>query len=262
MLEHASPNEERDLITKMLPKASQWITAMRPFISRSPNPSIAITNSLGASLSLINPSSPDSIQHLIARDGDGYSSAFRMAIFSTKLIGSTKAFESITNDEQATLCKNIALFLQLAGDNLSISGSMPLWDILDQEQETEVIDLVAETQALLASWLHTESSLSSFISVAQQELLNDAKGLKAESYYSGRAYCAMTTEISETHGPSSDKSQVDRLKALRVSEDIFASAAYLSSAPDSKALQRLCNELLADLTGLNFEGSATEGMSN
>ena len=171
-----------------------------------------------------------------------------------------KAFESIADDDKATLCKNIALFLQLAGDNLGVAGSIPLWNDIDQEQEIEVVDLIAEAQALLASWLHTESSLSSFVSQTQNQLLNEANGLTAKSYYSGRAYSAIATEISETHGPVSGKGQADQLKEMRVSENVFASAAYLTSAPESKELQRLCNELLADLTILNFQANVTEGM--
>lgn len=185
-----------------------------------------------------------------------------MAKYTTKMIGGTKAFDYVTNVHKAVIYKNLALFLQLASDNLSISGAMPLWSSADPDQESEVIDLVAETQTIFASWLTSEPSISGFVHLAQSQLLKDANGRLASSYYSGRAYSALAVERKETHGHRGGESDTDRLKTMRKSADVFASAAYLTAAPESKELQRLCNELVADLTDHDFQGSPDEGTSN
>ena len=235
---------------------------MEPFNAQGLNPSLATTNPLGGALSLVSASSSISTRQPIARDEDGYSSAFRMARYSAKLIASTKAFELITNNHKIVVCKNLALFLQLAGDNLSIAGCIPLWTTIDPDQEAEIIDLIAETQNLFAPWLSAEPSLSTFVRVAQGQLLDDADGSTTRSYYSGRAYTALAAETKEIPGHLVGENDVDRLKVMRESKDAFASAAYLTSAPESKELQRLCNELLADLTAFNPEADTRDGMSN
>lgn len=191
----------------------------------------------------------------ISRDVDGYSSAFRMAQYTTKLIKSTGSFESVAKDVKIVVCKFMAIFLQLAGDDLSVSRSMPLWNVSDPDLESEVVDFVAEAQALLASWL-----TSDFINEVQNRLLAEISGSSVASYYSARTYSALTTEIAELQGsPPSHECDSDRLKHLRKSPNLFASAALLTSASDSKELLRLCNGLLADLTGRSLRENIGEG---
>jgi len=262
VFEQASQDNKSDAATKLLPDLARWNTAIEPFFWGSPNLSLAITNSLSGALSLITPISSASISQRITTDGDGYSSAFRMFRYTTKLIESTKAFEYITSSHKAVLVKSLALLLQIAGDNLSVPESIPLWKFEDPDQEAEVVDFVAETQALLASWFALEPSPSDFVHVAQIQLLEQANGQSTKSYYSARAYAAITAEKTEIHGHRGGESDADRLKTMRKSTDIFASAAYLASAPGSKELQRLCNELIADLTGLNFQKNMENGMSD
>ena len=244
----------------LFPTAAQWTGAMEPFILRKPNPSIAITNLFSGAVSLITSPSPASAQQLVARDADGFSSAYRMAKYTVRMLHVTKVFDNLGGDQKAVICGNLALFLQLASDNLSITGSIPLWLAAHSDDESEVIELVAEGQAVLASWLADETALSEFVGIAQRQLLSDADGLLASSYYSGRAYSALIDENREIHQPKIAESDTGRLKAMRKSTDVFASAASLTSAWESKELQRFSNELLADLTVHDFHKSAEEGM--
>ena len=235
---------------------------MIPFISRIPDPSLAITNAFGGSLSLISPFSSTADEQEIQRDGDGYSTALRITQYTTHLIESTSVFNSATEEQKTIICKHIALFLQFASDNLSVPGSMPLWESNDPEIESEIVDFVAGAQSLLVVWLHgRDSSTSEFISIVQKQLLDDSHGLTASSYYSGRAYSALTTEIAELHGRSAHINDADLIKSFRKSNDAFVAAAYLASAPESEELFRLCNYLLTDLTGHDFGESLAEGMS-
>ncbi|CAD6588972.1 MAG: hypothetical protein ASARMPRED_003848 [Alectoria sarmentosa] len=261
VLGHSSPDDMLGVVQKLLPDLKQCNAAVQPFMSRLPDPSLAITNTLGGSLSMIPSTSSTPVKQEVSRDGDGYSAALRMARYTTHLINSTAVFDSALQEQKTIVCKFMALFLQLANDNLSVSGSMPLWESTDPEIESEIIEFVAEAQRLFVGWLH-DSDLSTLESIAevQRQLLDDACGLTATSYYSGRAYSAMTAEIAELRGSSAHTNDADLIKGFRRSDDVYVAAAYLTSASESEELFRLCNYLLTDLTGYDFRRDLAEGM--
>ena len=211
---------------------------------------------------MIFPTSSTAVKQEIHRDGEGHSAALRMAQYTTDIIKSTDILDSATQEQKRTVCKYMALFLQLASDNLSVPGSMPLWESVDPEIESEIVDFVAEAQSLLTGWLHGRDSLTSeTISEVQKRLLDDSCGLTSTSYYSGRAYSVITAEISELRGSTANTSDADLIKGFRRSNDVFVVAAYLTSASESEELFRLCNYLLTDLTGHDFDNDPAEGMS-
>ena len=246
VLDSRSSNHGQGVVEDLFPSLAQWTTALEPFVTRPFNLSLATTNPFGSALSLVSQAPKDAIEQAISRDADGSSLAVRVAQYTTQLVKVTDVLDSATKDQRVFLCKEMALFLQIAGDNLSVAGSMPLWDSSDPELDSEMVDFVAEAQGLLGSWLTSE-----FIPEVQTQLLDESSGLSAISYYSGRAYLAMTMEINELQGHANYK-DAGWLKATRKSPDIFTVAAYFASAPESKELLRLCNEILADLTGRNF----------
>ena len=251
------------MVHELLPNLSEWKAAMAPFISRVPDPSLAITNAFGGSLSMISPIPSDSVTHKISRDGDGNSAALRIIKYTTHFIKSTEVFDSASQEERTTVCKNFALFLQLASDNLSVPGSIPLWESADADRESEIVDFVTEIQSLLGGWLHSrDSSTSKFIAEVQRQLLDDSYGLITSSYYSGRAFSALTAEAAELHGPSAHVNDTDLIRGFRRSSDAFVAAAYLTSASESEELFRLCNYFLTDLTEHDFRKSLAEGKSS
>ena len=262
VLGNSSPSDMAAMVQELLPTQTQWNVALASFISRIPDRSLAITNAFGGSLSIISPASSDSAKQAIPRDGSGNSAALRMAQYTTEVIRNTGILDNATHVQKTTTCKYMALFLQFASDNLSVSGSMPLWESADVDTESEIVGFVADAQSLLGSWLHNRDSLmSDVISEVQKQLLNDSYGLMASSYYSGRAYSALTAEITEFKGPSTHTNDADLIKGFRRSNDAFVAAAYLTSSSESEELLRLCNYLLTDLTGHDFREDPAEGMS-
>ena len=185
-----------------------------------------------------------------------------MAQYTTLIIKETDILDSATNEQKTIVCKCMALFLQVASDNLSVPGSMPLWESADLDTESEIVEFVAEAQVLLGDWLHNrDSSMSGSISEVQKQLLDGSRGLLASSYYNGRAYSALTAEIAELHGPLVHSNDADLIKEFRKSSDAFVAAAYLTSASESEELFRLGNYLLTDLTGQDFRKNLAEGIS-
>lgn len=246
---------------ELLPGPADWKAALAPFISRVPDPSLAITNAFGGSLSMISLTTSSIIDQAIHRDGYGNSIALRVAQYTTQLINGTNIFDSATHERKATVCKYMAISLQLASDNISVPGSMPLWEFADPDLESEIVDFLAEAQSLLGGWLHSRnSSTSEFVAEVQKQLLDNSHGLSTSSYYSGRAFSALAAENTELHGPSAHLNNADLIKGFRRSNDAFVAAAYLISASESEDLFRLCNYLLTDLTELNFRENLAEGM--
>ena len=254
LIKQASPIDLPAVADDLLPSTTQWGDVLAPFITRSPNKSLAITNPIGGALFLLL-RSPESSKQEISWDADGYSAAFRMARYATKLILSTDCFSHASKESKVAACKAMATFLQLAGDDLSVKGSPPLWELIDPDLESEVVDFVAEAQALLASWLTLD-----FVTDVQKQLLCDTSGRSTISYYGARAYSALTIEIAELQGAQVTHHQdVGQLKQLQQSPDVFTSAALLTSLSDSKEALKLCNGLLADLTGQRlFEKSRVD----
>ena len=186
-----------------------------------------------------------------------------MAQYTTKMIKSTDIFDKASRERKATVCIYMAIFLQLASDNLSVLGSMPLWDSADPDIESEIVEFVTEAEGLLGEWLHSrDSSTSEFLAEVQEQLLDDSYGLTPSSYYSGRAFSTLTAEIAELHGPSAHVNDADLIRGFRRSNDAFAAAAYLTSASESEELFRLCNYLLTDLTEHDFRRNLAEGTLN
>ncbi|KAK4692467.1 E3 ubiquitin-protein ligase listerin, partial [Lecanoromycetidae sp. Uapishka_2] len=261
LLEKASSLDMPATAEQLLPSLEQWSVALHPFITRSPNASLAITNSFGGALYLIPPAS-SMTEQAVPRDSDGYSSAFRMIQYTMKLIRGTLIFDGLSSTQRTVLCKNIALFIQLAGDDLSVPSLVALWDLTNLDTESEISDVVAEAQTLLASWLYT-APLPTFVSEAEAQLLHESSGISTASYYTARAYSVMAIEITEVHGIRGiEDEETKRLRELRRSpQDIFAAAATFTSICESKELLRLCNAILADLTGQDLRKPADEDLA-
>ena len=240
----------------LLPSNSQWVEALTPLLQKAPNASLAIMNPLSTAAMasfgrLHNPMSEAGAE--VPRDSDGFSSALRLAWYTTHLIKQTDVFSRSAEAGKVIVFTNMALVLQLAADCLSIPYKNGLWDTFREVSETQVVDLTADAQELLASWLQEKQN---FVTVAQHNLLEACQYSTIESYYNARAYSAITAELAELHGyVSSHDSQdiVQEVRKSKQSESFLRGMAILSSAAESSQLTRFANELLADLSGHDFK---------
>lgn len=263
LFEQAEENGKAAIATEILPKHPQWGEALSPFLASLPNPSLAVTNALSCAVSLIEspPISAHETELAISRDAEGFSSAFRMLSYLTKLIGAIDIFPYCREEDKASLCEHLALSIQLAGDQLAVLSPNGLWDASLLDTENEIVSLVTEAQNLVAKWIHDRPT---FIISAQQRLLHKCNGHSISSYYSARTYSTMTAEIRELHGDVPDEHETAMLRKSSKSlgaESYFQSVALLSSAPESKQMTRLANELLATLTGHDLQKDFNDSKS-
>lgn len=205
--------------------------------------------------------SAGTISSKTSRDAHGFSAALRLAWYTVRLFKMTDILLHATDEEKQTSCRSIALVLHLAADDLSIPGGNSLWDAATPEVEAQIVDLIAEAQGLFASWLQARED---FIPRVQEDLLQGCHGSSTSSYYSARAYSAITSELKELHGESASSDDQDLVQDIRKSkskgyETLFREIAVLASASESNPLTRLANELVADLTGHDFQKSSEHG---
>ena len=257
-------DQASNILSELLPDDKQWAAALKPFITRTPNISLAITNGLGGTIYTIDRKTPSSgsIPNTVSYDADGFSSALRTAWYTTKLINNTNSFKHLVEGRRAALFRYLSVFVQLSLDNLSIPHVGGLWMLDSPDSESAIINLIAETQALLVTWL--SNSLvpgSSFVDSALEKLFEESKVLTSAAYYSGRAFAALAAELREMRGPANTAQDEEKLRKLRSTPTIIANAAFIASASESKGLLRVCNEQIANLTGLDLQERLDEGMS-
>jgi E3 ubiquitin-protein ligase listerin len=258
-----------ELTYDIIPSLSAWESALDDFLNHPPDVSLAISDQLGGTLYLVPPTTSSSAsveQSKINRDINGFSSAYRMASYFTKLVQSTKVFDSISNTNMSTLFSLLALTASLANDNLSLAGSNGLWNKYTPEVEADAMEFVSETQALLTEWLRksnewwsesNRTSQFSFVETALQACLDASKGISAASYYNARVYSVNMAELIEMHGWHSSKTSFleATVKEVKNTKDSFYAAAFLTGCriplSSSKASTLLCNGIVADLTGFD-----------
>ena len=257
---NSTPEDQMpSILSELLPNTMQWATALASFTERAPNVSLAITNSLGGAIYMI-PQLKGDMPSVVSYDASGYSSALRMVWYTAKLIKATNVFQHLSEDHRVALFRYLSVFIQIASDNLSIPELGGLWMQDNSRMDTAIIDLLAETQALLVTWLPASRTLhSSFVESGLKELFDDSKGTTTASYYSGRAYAALITELNELCIQANTAKEEEFFRRIRSAPTFIANVAFVSSALESKGLLRLCNEQIANLTGLNLQERLDEG---
>ncbi|MCJ1432310.1 hypothetical protein MMC27_001666 [Xylographa pallens] len=253
LLRHAAENEVELVAEALLPDEAQWTTALKPFFQHHPDPALAITNSLGGILQIFTrepePGNDQVIE--VPRDANGYSPALRMAWYVTALCASTDIFDVVTTNRRAITYHNMALFVQLATDQLSVSQLPGLWQNSEVDDDSKLITFIAENQSMVAKWSQRSSTTDiAFVEEARKRLLASTMGLSALAYYHGRAYTALKSEQEEKSGITITDEKY--LTTAQEASDPITAIVTLCSISDPKAVLYTCNRLIADLTGLAF----------
>ncbi|MCJ1260822.1 hypothetical protein MMC22_000685 [Lobaria immixta] len=262
LLHQALQHDVPALVVRLLPNSTQWTTVLKPFITQLPNPSMSIMTTLGGAINLIDREmSQVADVRSISRDFDGCSPALRMAWYVTKLLNTTDVFDHTTEEQRVVLIQHLATFTQLATHNISVPGSVPLWENIDLDIENEVSRLITDIQTLRVNWIRDNESLSKdLINTTQGQLLQESRGTSASSYHNACAYSSIGSELVELHGDFGSQEDLEQLDTVWTSPDIFTKAALLATAFESKLLFKLCSKLFDDLTGHNFHKKTHEGL--
>ncbi|KAF2147496.1 uncharacterized protein K452DRAFT_348186 [Aplosporella prunicola CBS 121167] len=255
----SSDLDRTELVEKLLPSKEAWKTALAPFLKLAPHPSLAITNALGGAVYLVD--SQETNPPKMSRDNDGWSPALRMAWYTSRLLKTTEIFESIPIENRAQIYQHLLLAVQLTNDNLSRASSNDIWNMYNPHTESEIVDFISEAQLVMNDFLYDKSLQSSF-----NQLLEAATGSSAESFYNARAYTYVMSRLLSLVGSDMEKTpDLDaKIKDLRKSQDVFYSTAFIvghcTMVESRSPMSQLCNELIAQLTGIDMAKKAKEAL--
>lgn len=267
--------QDWETLQNVFPKLQDWEAVLTPFLNTVPKSSLAITNPLGGAVYLVDHKQSTSGPTKLSRDADGYSAAYRVTQYVTRLLKDTSLFpiDRIPAEIRDAYLRNVVLTIQLADDNLGLAGSNGLWADYSIDVESDAMMFISDAQFLVTHELKKLSSTwsdgngNTSLMPWATNLLGKVKATtSAQAYYTARAYSVLIADAIELTGwrtPQTTELQ-DALKAVRKNKAIMPILACLNAFKEplaaSKSCERLCNELIADLTGLNIEQKSEEGL--
>ncbi|PSN61357.1 hypothetical protein BS50DRAFT_504653 [Corynespora cassiicola Philippines] len=261
------PTDGWEGMRDVLPLVEDWDAALSPFLQLTPNPSLAITNCLGGAVYLLD-FNQTSHQINVSRDLDGYSAAYRIAQYVARLFksGDLLRIEEVPSNVCATLVRNISLTVQLVSDNLGLAGANQLWAAHGPDVEADAMGFLADARSLIRQNLKQLSNVwtgsggdTSLLSWALELLSTIDADVSVTAYYMARAYGSLVADAIDVHGwKSSENVEIQgTLGVFRKNKNDLALIAFLHAFKEplaaARACERMCNEILANLTGLDIE---------
>ncbi|KAI9877231.1 MAG: hypothetical protein M1830_004467 [Pleopsidium flavum] len=266
------PSADRSVtVAQLLPDSAQWSIVSKPFLKIPPNLALAITSPMGGAVYAVDrvDAKTDLQAALeISRDLNGYAPALRMAIYVSRLIEESDIFEHVSIKQRTEIVSYLSLLVNLASDNLGLQGANHLWNEYTPEVDDEMARFISRTQALIARWLETANSSdlrstaeTEFLGAAGHRFLEGSSGLSANAYNNARAFSVLQSELLESNGTTTEMAlEESLLKDFRRGSDVFLATALLTGLKVRKESMKLCNETVADLTGLNITQNDAEGL--
>ncbi|KAI9812264.1 MAG: hypothetical protein M1832_000454 [Thelocarpon impressellum] len=170
-------------------------------------------------------------------------------------------------DQQKLVNESLLPMLEqyLANDNFSLPSHNTLWHRDDpRANEEEILDFVFSAQAFWKGWLRDDKDA---VSGAREQLRKDSHGLDPRAFYNARAFAYITEELVEVYGVSKvdSESWPQHFREGRIKSDdlyltIAMSIGFKGPMSSTKVASRLCNELVSDLTGLEYRKHPAEAL--
>lgn len=246
---------------------------MAPFLQLSTRPSTAITSPLGGVIHLVDRELSDSFKAMrlaIPRDTAHCSAAFRVASFAIKLLSSSDVIDKVDREDLETLFYYLPLAIQLIDDDLSIENCNGITGLELADQREEYLEIVYKGRQVVSDWIHTKEPVkssqgtpvsSSLISLweAKLEALN---GTSAIDYRVGEAFVKIMSSTGASENAKSADDVAKLCREARTANAIRSASwfAVLRSAILTNPVgNRICNELIADSTGLKPQDTSPDG---
>jgi hypothetical protein len=191
-----------------------------------------------------------------------------MTQYVTKLTKETELFplDSIPTETRDAFLRNVALTVQLADDNLGLAGANGLWADYNSDVEVDAMTFISDAQTFVTTELQRFSSSESPLAWATSLLEQSKPNTSAQAYCTSRTNSILIADVLEMVGWRSSQTQQlqDTLKIMRKNKAILPLLAFLNAFQEplaaTKSCERMCNELIADLTGLSIEEKADDGL--
>lgn len=271
-LNKAAANDKSRVLSHLIPSGEVWEASLNNFLRVPPQYSTAILSPLGGATYLVDrvPSEQQSTDfETLSRDVDHFSSAFRHVYYTTKLL-SNKNIDHVESHVLEGLFLYLPLVVQLIDDELSAEGSTELLLLDTMELRDECVDIVSDCRRIIKSWVDNDPSVIGNVEKAettglftfwknQLQLLQDNF---PRSYRVAEAF-AKIADQSQTANMSNVAEECFKLakgKSSPVNPFVLISAVagFKDTIATGSMGTRLCNELIADLTGSDL-GNESQG---
>jgi hypothetical protein len=263
-----SSREENSILAKQIfPPRKVWEDKLRPLLNVVPNKAMAITNALRGAINVV-PDDPEAISTIykIPFDSNYFSPALRVVIFVLRLVADTDILSMVDAEQKEATFIFFPMAIQLVDDNLTVAGTNHMWNLYIDDLENEMAKIVSEGRKIMAKWIESSSNPTDpsqteggFLAVWEREL-NHISGTSPYSFHLGRSFARIFAETVDTTGTCTySNSWKEWTRKIRTTPDVIFGAAFLSAF---KALlistpggRRFINEIIADMTGFDFEKS-------
>lgn len=257
----APMNQLSEITSAMFPVTAHWEKALIPFLQLQAPSSVSLITPLQGCAFVVDRERRRSLGGL-PRDSEGFSMALRLTILITKLLEDV-SLERLTNEQIEALYKYYPQAVQVANDKLSIESANALWIDSTEEVIQEMTATVTTGQKFIHSWIRNEREQSgqggrpTLVSCWLSQLSN-IQGTSALVFNLARTFATIMSEASDVNGISRYMPEWDSsLREVRSSPDVMKSASLLAICRDTLATsalgKRLCNELVADATEIDFD---------
>lgn len=250
------PNGEISDVESALPSLEKWGTSIHAVMGK-PAPSLSVLSSFGGAVYTI---ADDVAGDDSPRDAEGLSQALRTSMYLTRLLSTTNLEDQLRasgTDKLAAVVASLVLTVLVAEDNMSIPGTNALW-VPGPEQNAEVLEFISEANIALSKVLDKTESKDWPQFQAALDVQKKGSELSPAAYYTALALSRIYSNLIEKHGSSSElvKAGEESLRALRKQKAVFATQSQLVGHAQvlggSQYLERVCNEIVSDLTGLDL----------
>lgn len=272
LLQGSKPEEIGQTAKDVLPSRQCWEKALAPFLGIPPRPSTAITSPLGGIVHLVNSELPETSKQQwesAVRDSEHCSAAFRLASFTSSILTSFDVIASVDTETLETLFYNLPLALQLIDDDLSIENCNGITGMELPAQREEYMEIVNDGRKVISKWISSDAQVvsegvpvNSKLSSFWANKLDGLNGTSPLDYRIGEAFVKIMASAGSLSKAQSPDEVAKLCKETRTANAI-RSASWLTSLRhlviSNPAGTRLCNELVADSTGLKPQDEQGDG---
>ncbi|KAI1330876.1 hypothetical protein F5Y16DRAFT_318733 [Xylariaceae sp. FL0255] len=251
-----------DGLASFLPDTTIWRQQLSHLMVAAPNPSLALTNSLGDSCFLVT-SSSTSPNVGIQRDSRGCSISGRMAMYMVAILSSRLNLDPLDSTQRIDTIVLLSFTAELASDQLTVMGQNQIWDSLSSPQNSANCELLVDSVRQLIASLTEQAqgwrdgsgtTQSSLIHGIIERLIREAQDSSPWGFYYGRVLHGVLQGLTEKHGfPSSGEQWLSDLGVLKSSPStLFPATAIIKGLGEPisnlRTISTFCNRLVSEVT--------------
>ncbi|KAK4144495.1 uncharacterized protein C8A04DRAFT_27679 [Dichotomopilus funicola] len=248
-------------VEDIFPSSTVWMEELSCFLAHAPNPSLALTSSMGGTYFLVQ-GSPGAKPPSPTRDSSGRSIPARMALFTAKLLSSGVQLSSLPSEFQLELVYLLSLTESLVGDQLALAHSGGLWSdgLASEADSQEFCELSSAAVRTIVTecgnWADWSMSGESLVERLINFMLHQSVGFSPAAFYTAKALSSLLQLLVQIHGaaPTVLEDWLVKLGVTRATpKTTLLTAAFLTGFGEllasSKATAMLCARLISEIPG-------------